>query len=165
MHTNTTSNTDKKPEAKIASKKIELSTNASTTTNPLKKVDKKLLEKKKKQKLAASRIQRFWRDGRNRLKWKKTAEGLRNRQKQNFGTGVLVVMFMLQVAAWLIDWYTNISFALVVAAVDLYLLVLVWASSLPLKSTWQLILGVMLPFFNLFFTFFHMCVSYIYKIY
>ena len=47
MHTNTTSNMDKKPEAKIASKKIELSTNACTTTNPLVKVDKKLLETKK----------------------------------------------------------------------------------------------------------------------
>ena len=38
---------DKKPEAKIASKKIELSTNACTITNPLVKVDKKLLETKK----------------------------------------------------------------------------------------------------------------------
>ena len=121
---------DKKPEAKIASKKIELSTNACTTTNPLVKVDKKLLEKKK-QIVAASRIQRFWRDGRNRLKWKKTAEALRNRQKRNFATGVLVVMFMLQVAALLVNWYTGIDFALVVVAVDVYLLVLVWASMLP----------------------------------
>ena len=49
---------DKKPEAKIASKKIELSTNA-WTKNPLVKVDKKLLETKKNQIVAASRIQRF----------------------------------------------------------------------------------------------------------
>ena len=62
---------DKKPEAKIASKKIELSTNASTTTNPLVKVDKKLLETKNKQIASARRIQQFWRDGKNRLKWKK----------------------------------------------------------------------------------------------
>ena len=34
---------------------------------------------------------------------------------------------------------------------DLYLLVLVWASTLPLKSTWQLKIGVMLPFLNIFF--------------
>ena len=105
---------DKKPEAKIASKKIELSTNACTTTNPLVKVDKKLLETKKKQIVAASRIQRFWRDGRNRLKWKKTAEGLRNRQKKNFGTGVLVVMFMLHVVEYVVEWYTGISFGGVV---------------------------------------------------
>ena len=58
---------------------------------------------------------------------------------------------MLQVAAWLIYWYTGIFFGEVVAAVDLYLLVLVWASTLPLKSTWQLLLGVMLPFFYQFF--------------
>ena len=48
INKNTTSNMDKKPEAKFASKKIELSTNACTTTNPLVKVDKKLLETKKK---------------------------------------------------------------------------------------------------------------------
>lgn len=142
---------DKKPEAKIASKKIELSTNACTITNPLVKVDKKLLETKKKQTVAASRIQRFWRDGRNRLKWKKTAEGLRNRQKRNFGTGVVVVMFMLQVVEYVVEWYTGISFGTVVFAVDLYLLVLVWASTLALKSTWQLIIGVMLSFLDLLF--------------
>ena len=94
---------DKKPEAKIASKKIELSTNARTTTNPLVKVDKKLLETKNKQIASARRIQQFWRDGRNRLKWKNTAEGLRNKQKENFASGVLLVMLMLQVAAWLIS--------------------------------------------------------------
>ena len=113
---------------------------SSSTTNPLVKTVEA------KQIAAASRIQRFWRDGRNRLKWKKTAEGLRNRQKRNFATGVLVVMFMLQVAAWLIRWYTVISFEAVVRYVVIYLSVLVWASTLPLISTWQLILGVMLPF-------------------
>ena len=129
----------------MPSTKMELS---SSTTNPLVKTKKKVEAKRI---AAASRIQRFWREGRNRLKWKKTAEGLRNRQKRNFAMGVLVVMFMLQVAAWLIRWYTRIPFALVVAAVNLYLLVLVWASTLPLKSTWQLKIGVMLPFLIVFF--------------
>eukprot|EP00944_MAST-04C_sp_MAST-4C-sp1_P002601 g2601.t1 len=119
-----------------------------STINPLVKTKKKV---DAKQIAAASRIQRFWREGRNRLKWKKTAEGLRNRQKRNFATGVLVVMFMLQVAAWLVEWYTAIYVGMVVATVDFYLWVLVWASTLPLKSTWQLILGVMLPFLNIFF--------------
>ena len=59
---------DKKPEAKIATKKIELSTNLCTTTNPLVKVDKKLLGTKKKQTVAASRIQRLL-EG-----WKEPAE-------------------------------------------------------------------------------------------
>ena len=95
---------------------------SSSTTNPLVKTKKKV---EAKQIAAASRIQRFWRDGKNRLKWKKTAEGLRNRQKRNFATGVLVVMFMLQVAAWLIYWYTGIWFEEVVLAVDLYLWLLV----------------------------------------
>ena len=81
----------------------------------------------------------------------KTAEGLRNRQKRNFATGVLVVMFMLQVASFLVSWYTGIYFETVVAAVDLYLWLLVWASTLPLKSTWQILLGVMLPFLEQFF--------------
>ena len=121
---------------------------SSSTTNPLVKTKKKV---EAKQIAAASRIQRFWREGRNRLKWKKTAEGLRNRQKRNFATGVLVVMFMLQVAAWLIYRYTGIWFAAAVLAVDLYLLVLVWASTLPLKSTRQLKIGVMLPFLDIFF--------------
>ena len=132
----------------MPSTKMELS---SSTTNPLVKTKKKVEAKRI---AAASRIQRFWRDGRNRLKWKKTAEGLRNRQKRNFATGVLVVMFLLQVASFLVEWYTGIRFALVVATVDLYLLVLVWASTLPLKSTWQLILGVMLPFLLSFIEFF-----------
>ena len=47
IHTNTNSNMDKKSEAKIATKKVELSTNACTTINPLVKLDKKLLETKK----------------------------------------------------------------------------------------------------------------------
>eukprot|EP00944_MAST-04C_sp_MAST-4C-sp1_P014577 g14577.t1 len=118
---------------------------SSSTTNPLVKTKKKV---EAKQIAAASRIQRFWREGRNRLKWKKTAEGLRNRQKRNFATGVLVVMFMLQVAAWLVEWYTGIYSVVIVLAVDIYLLLLVWASTLPLKSTWQLIVGVMLTGFN-----------------
>ena len=80
----------------MPSTKMELS---SSTTNPLVKTKKKV---EAKQIAAASRIQRFWREGRNRLKWKKTAEGLRNRQKRNFATGVLVVMFMLQVASLLV---------------------------------------------------------------
>ena len=66
------------------------------------KVDKKLLETKNKQIASARRIQQFWRDGRNRLKWKNTAEGLRNKQKENFASGVLLVMFVLVVAAGLI---------------------------------------------------------------
>ena len=141
---------DKKPEAKIASKKIELSTNASTTTNPLVKVDKKLLETKNKQIASARRIQQFWRDGRNRLKWKNTAEGLRNKQKENFASGVLLVMFVLVVAAMLIRWYTGLSLILVVfTGMNYYLLMLVWASTLPLKSTWQLKIGNALPPFLL----------------
>ena len=129
----------------MPSTKMELS---SSTTNPLVKTKKKV---EAKQIAAASRIQRFWREGRNRLKWKKTAEGLRNRQKRNFATGVLVVMFMLQVASGLVEWYTGIDFVEVLFAVDAYLLVLVWASTLPLKSTWQLKIGVMLPFLIVFF--------------
>ena len=112
---------DKKPEAKIASKKIELSTNACTTTNPLVKVDKKLLETKKKQIASARRIQQFWRDGKNRLKWKNTAEGLRNKQKENFASGVLLVMFVLVVAAGLIQWYTGIYLLGVVTGMNYYL--------------------------------------------
>ena len=103
----------------MPSTKMELS---SSTTNPLVKTKKKV---EAKQIAAASRIQRFWREGRNRLKWKKTAEGLRNRQKQNFATGVLVVMFMLHVVALLVRWYTGIEFMQVFSAVELYLLVLV----------------------------------------
>ena len=99
----------------MPSTKMELS---SSTTNPLVKTKKKVEAKRI---AAASRIQRFWRDGRNRLKWKKTAEGLRNRQKRNFATGVLVVMFMLHMASLLVQWYTGISLGWVVAAVDLYL--------------------------------------------
>ena len=113
---------------------------SSSTTNPLVKTVEA------KQIAAASRIQRFWRDGRNRLKWKKTAEGLRNRQKRNFATGVLVVMFMLQVAAWLIHWYTRIPIGNATIWVDIYLMILVWASTLPLKSTWQLKLGIVVSF-------------------
>ena len=97
------------------------------------KVDKKLLETKNKQIASARRIQQFWRDGRNRLKWKKTAEGVRNKQKENFASGVLLVMLMLQVAAGLIRWYTGISLILVVMEVNYYLLMLVWASTLPYK--------------------------------
>ncbi len=109
------------------------------------KVDKKLLETKNKQIASARRIQQFWRDGRNRLKWKNTAEGLRNKQKENFGNGVLVVMFVLQVAAGLIRWYTGIYLIFLVMVVNFYLLMLVWASTLPLKSTWQLKIGNALP--------------------
>ena len=50
--------------------------------------------------------------------------------------------------------YRDFFLEAVVFAVDLYLLVLVWASTLPLKSTWQLILGVMLPFLVFFYRFF-----------
>ena len=93
---------------------------SSSTSNPLVKTKKKV---EAKQIAAASRIQRFWRDGRNRLKWKKTAEGLRNRQKRNFATGVLVVMFLLQVATWLVKWYTGIQFGALVRHAEMYLLV------------------------------------------
>ena len=105
---------NKQPEAKQVintTKKVELVNSKSTTknTNPLVvKIDKKLLETKNKQIASARRIQQFWRDGRNRLKWKNTAEGLRNKQKENFASGVLLVMFVLQVAAGLIQWYTGI---------------------------------------------------------
>ena len=78
------------------------------------KVDKKLLETKNKQIASARRIQQFWRDGRDRLKWKNTAEGLRNKQKENFASGVLLVMFMLQVAAGLIRWYTALYLFVVI---------------------------------------------------
>ena len=47
------------------------------------KVDKKLLETKNKQIASARRIQQFWREGRNRLKWKNTAEGLKNKQEHS----------------------------------------------------------------------------------
>ena len=127
----------------MPSTKMELS---SSTTNPLVKTKKKV---EAKQIAAASRIQRFWRNGRNRLKWKKTAEGLRNRQNQNFATGVLVVMFMLQVASLLVHWYTGIYIGAM--AVDLYLLVLVWASTFPLKSTWDLIIGLVFSFVSFLF--------------
>ena len=86
------------------------------------KVDKKLLETKNKQIASARRIQQFWRDGRNRLKWKKTAEGLRNKQKENFASGVLLVILMLQVAAGLIRWYTGIFLIVVVTGMNYYLL-------------------------------------------
>ena len=109
------------------------------------KVDKKLLETKNKQIASARRIQQFWRDGRNRLKWKNTAEGLRNKQKENFASGVLLVMLMLQVAAGLIRWYTGIALSGVVMGMNYYLFMLVWASTLPLKSTWQLKIGFALP--------------------
>ena len=101
------------------------------------KVDKKLLETKNKQIASARRIQQFWRDGRNRLKWKNTAEGLRNKQKENFASGVLLVMFVLVVAVGLIRWYTGINLPGTLMAVNVYLFMLVWASTLPLKSTWQ----------------------------
>ena len=144
---------NKQPEAKqviTTTKKVELVNAKSTTknTNPLVvKIDKKLLETKNKQIASARRIQQFWRDGRNRLKWKNTAEGLRNKQKENFASGVLLVMLMLQVAAGLIRWYTAIYLSDVVVVVNYYLLMLVWASTLPLKSTWQLKIGNALPLF------------------
>ena len=146
---------NKQPEAKqviTTTKKVELINAKSTTknTNPLVvKVDKKLLETKNKQIASARRIQQFWRDGRNRLKWKNTAEGLRNKQKENFASGVLLVMLMLQVAAGLIRWYTGIYLINVVTGMNFYLLMLVWASTLPLKSTWQLKIGNALPPFLL----------------
>tara|TARA_B100000965_G_scaffold399327_1_gene419085 strand:+ start:3325 stop:4644 length:1320 start_codon:yes stop_codon:yes gene_type:complete len=146
---------NKQPEAKqviTTTKKVELVNAKSTTknTNPLVvKIDKKLLETKNKQIASARRIQQFWRDGRNRLKWKKTAEGLRNKQKENFASGVLLVMLMLQVAAGLIKWYTGIGLINVVMVVNYYLLMLVWASTLPIKSTWQLKIGNALPPFLL----------------
>ena len=142
---------NKQPEAKqviTTTKKVELINAISTTknTNPLVvKIDKKLLETKNKQIASARRIQQFWRDGRNRLKWKNTAEGLRNKQKENFASGVLLVMLMLQVAAGLIRWYTGIYLIVVVMGMNYYLLMLVWASTLPLKSTWQLKIGNALP--------------------
>ena len=142
---------NKQPEAKqviTTTKKVELVNAKSTTknTNPLVvKIDKKLLETKNKQIASARRIQQFWRDGRNRLKWKNTAEGLRNKQKENFASGVLLVMFVLVVAAGLIRWYTGISLIVVVMGMNYYLLMLVWASTLPLKSTWQLKIGNALP--------------------
>ena len=111
---------NKQPEAKQVintTKKVELVNAKSTTknTNPLVvKIDKKLLETKNKQIASARRIQQFWRDGRNRLKWKNTAEGLRNKQKENFASGVLLVMFVLVVAAMLISWYTGLNLILVV---------------------------------------------------
>ena len=146
---------NKQPEAKQVintTKKVELVNAKSTTknTNPLVvKVDKKLLETKNKQIASARRIQQFWRDGRNRLKWKNTAEGLRNKQKENFASGVLLVMFVLQVVAGLIRWYTDIYLFEVVVAINYYLLMLVWASTLPIKSTWQLKVGNALPPFLL----------------
>ena len=142
---------NKQPEAKQVintTKKVELVNSKSTTknTNPLVvKIDKKLLETKNKQIASARRIQQFWRDGRNRLKWKNTAEGLRNKQKENFASGVLLVMLMLQVAAGLIRWYTGIYLINVVMVMNYYLLMLVWASTLPIKSTWQLKIGNALP--------------------
>ena len=146
---------NKQPEAKQVintTKKVELVNAKSTTknTNPLVvKIDKKLLETKNKQIASARRIQQFWRDGRNRLKWKNTAEGLRNKQKENFASGVLLVMLMLQVAAGLIRWYTGIYLIFLVAGMNYYLLMLVWASTLPIKSTWQLKIGNALPPFLL----------------
>ena len=114
---------NKQPEAKQVintTKKVELVNAKSTTknTNPLVvKVDKKLLETKNKQIASARRIQQFWRDGRNRLKWKNTAEGLRNKQKENFASGVLLVMFVLVVATGLIRWYTGISLISIIIVV------------------------------------------------
>ena len=142
---------NKQPEAKQVintTKKVELVNAKSTTknTNPLVvKIDKKLLETKNKQIASARRIQQFWRDGRNRLKWKNTAEGLRNKQKENFASGVLLVMLMLVVASGLIRWYTGIGLIWLVFGMNYYLLMLVWASTLPLKSTWQLKIGNALP--------------------
>ena len=147
---------NKQPEAKQVintTKKVELINAKSTTknTNPLVvKIDKKLLETKNKQIASARRIQQFWRDGRNRLKWKNTAEGLRNKQKENFASGVLLVMLMLQVAAGLIKWYTGIFLIVVVMGMNYYLLMLVWASTLPIKSTWQLKIGnALVPFLGI----------------
>jgi hypothetical protein len=42
----------------------------------------KIVNRKKTKIVAASRVQRFWMDGKNRLKWKKTAKGLKNRQSE-----------------------------------------------------------------------------------
>ena len=51
----------------------------------------------KKENEAAVRLQRFWKDGKIRLKWKKTVIGLKDNKKKMFANGVLVVMFLLQI--------------------------------------------------------------------
>ena len=59
-------------------------------------------------------------------------------------------MFVLQVAAGLIRWYTGIYLINVVIGMNYYLLMLVWASTLPIKSTWQLKIGnALVPFLGI----------------
>ena len=82
-----------------------------------------------------------------------------NKKRANlrrFATSLLLVMVLLKGAFWLIDLGTGYAFEQVGAAVDGYLLLLMWASTLPLHSrcpgqcpkwcpTWQLNIAFLLP--------------------
>ena len=87
----------------------------------------------KKEIKAAIRLQRFWKDARIRLKWKRSTILLKDKKKKTFANGVLVVMFLLQVVSILVHAYTQYLPMEAVFAFDSYFLLLVWAATVPLN--------------------------------
>ena len=87
----------------------------------------------KKEIKAAIRLQRFWKDARVRLKWKKAVILLKDMKKKKFANGVLVVMFLLQIVSILVWAYTKYEPWGAVWVFDFYLLLLVWAATVPLN--------------------------------
>ena len=59
----------------------------------------------KRENEAAVRLQRFWKVGKRRLKWKKTVILLKDMKKKKFANGVLVVMFLLQTVSILDNFF------------------------------------------------------------
>ena len=118
------------------------------TKNPLllNKKEKKMEElRRSKERDAAVKLQQFWQKAKIPLKLKKTAIELKDRKKKRFANGVLFVMFLLQVVSILVAVFTGISIIYPVRGFCFYLLLLVWAATMPLNSTnWQLKIGVVL---------------------
>eukprot|EP00944_MAST-04C_sp_MAST-4C-sp1_P007599 g7599.t1 len=96
---------------------------------------------------AAVRLQRFWKDAKVRLKWKRTVLLIKDSKKKKFANGVLVIMFLSQLVSILVHAYTQYEPMNAVFLFNAYLFLLVWAATVPLKiGNWQLKIGVALPF-------------------
>ena len=76
---------------------------------------------------AAVRLQRFWKDAKVRLKWKRAVVLIKDSKKKKFANGVLVIMFVLQLVSILVHAYTKYKPIGAVFAFDFYLVLLVFA--------------------------------------
>ena len=104
-----------------------------------------------KENKAALRIQKFWNKGKGSLKWKNTAELARQKKKKLFANVIIFFMIFITIVSFLATIYTNGRlYEYVSEGFNVYLLLLLWAATLPLqRNPWQLMVGIPIPFINL----------------